>query len=247
MERAGDLLREHHERPRNIRLKGRIDLVTETDLAVEAFLRQELGALLPEAGILAEESAIGLDMPPLCWVVDPVDGTTNFAHGLPLVGISVALVHQGEPVLGAVHTPLLGELFHAVAGGGAFLNGRPITVTATEGLGSALGATGFPYEICEELPRLLARLEAFLPRCRGLRRCGAASVDLSWVACGRFDLYFENRLKPWDMAAGVLLVREAGGLVSDFSGGRFKIGRGEILASNGRVHGPCLKLLRGCA
>ena len=247
LDEAGDLLRAQHAAPRNIRHKGRIDLVTETDLAVEAFLCDKLASLLPEAGFLAEESARSLDMPSLCWVIDPVDGTTNFAHGLPFVGISVALVFRGLPILGGVNTPLLHEMFYAVAGGGAYRNGALITVSHTDELEQALGAMGFPYDVEAELPKVLSRMEAFLPRCRGLRRCGAASVDLAWTACGRFDFYFENRLMPWDIAAGLLLVQEAGGMTSNFDGRSVELRQGEILASNGRVHDKALALLRDIA
>ena len=244
MAEAGDLLREWHEKPRNVRLKGRIDLVTETDVAVEAFLCEKLKEVLPEAGFLAEESARSLELPSLCWVIDPVDGTTNFAHGLPFVGISVALAHEGVPVLGVVNVPLLNEMFHAVAGQGAWRNGKQISVSRTDRLEQSLGAMGFPYDVEGELPNVLARIEAFLPRCRGLRRCGAASVDLAWTACGRFELYFENRLMPWDTAAGILLVQEAGGRVTHFDGSPVELLRGEVLASNGRVHDETLAIMR---
>ncbi len=240
---AGELLRRHHEKPRNIRLKGRIDLVTETDVAVEAFLCARLAELLPQAGILAEESARDLELPALCWVIDPVDGTTNFAHGLPFVGISAALVHEGKPVLGAVNTPLLNELFHAVAGSGAWLNGARIGVSRACALEQSLAATGFPYDMDAGLPLVLARMEAFLPRCRGLRRCGAASVDLAWTACGRFDLYYETTLMPWDTAAGILLVQEAGGRVTHCDGSPVDIRRGDVLASNGLVHEEALAVM----
>ncbi len=244
MAEAGDLLRLRNEQPRTIRLKGRIDLVTETDVAVEEFLCGRLAEICPQADIVAEERSGDCALPSLCWIVDPVDGTTNFAHGLPFVGISVALVRDGAPVLGAVHAPLLNELFHAVKGGGAWLNGRPISVSRRPTLEESLAATGFPYDMEKGLARVLARMEAFLPRCRGLRRCGAASVDLAWTACGRYDLYYETDLKPWDTAAGILLVQEAGGRVTHCDGSPVELSRGDVLASSGLVHEEALAVLR---
>ncbi len=242
---AGELLHEHHARPRAVRLKGRIDLVTATDVAVEEFLKERLGACLPEADMLAEESASRLTPPECCWIIDPVDGTTNFAHGLPLVGISVGLWHRGEILLGVVNVPLIGECFSAVRGQGAFCNGVRLAVTGTDRLEEALVATGFPYEMEEELDGVLHRMRQVLPRTRGLRRCGAASVDLAWLASGRFDAFYENRLKPWDVAAGWLLVEEAGGLLTNFDGSPFSITGGEVLASNGKLHRAMSELI-GC-
>lgn len=244
---AGLLLREHHTRPRVVRRKARIDLVTQTDVAVEEFLARQLHKCLPEAAFLAEESSFGkqsLIPPDLCWIIDPVDGTTNFAHGLPLVGISVALWNRGRVELGVVNAPLLGESYSAVLGQGALLNGIPMAVSAVDSLEDALVATGFPYDIEAELPDVLGRMEKVLPAAQGLRRCGAASLDLAWVAAGRFDAFYENRLKPWDVAAGWLLVEEAGGRVSSFNGSPHRIERGETLATNGRLHTLLSALLR---
>ena len=244
---AGLLLREHHARPRVVRHKGRIDLVTQADVAVEAFLTDQLHKCLPEADFLAEEGSSGkasLVPSELCWIIDPVDGTTNFAHGLPLVGISVALWNRGRVEMGAVNAPLLGEFYTAALGYGAFCNGVPIVVSGTDVLNDALVATGFPYTIEEDLAAVLNRMEKVLPAAQGVRRCGAASLDLAWVAAGRFDAFYENRLKPWDVAAGWLLVEEAGGRVSGFDGSPHCMDRGETLASNGRLHAALSDLLR---
>ncbi len=243
MRAAGDILWTHHSRPRTVSYKGRIDLLTETDLAIEHFLKAELGKCLPEADFLAEESAETLIPSDYCWIIDPVDGTTNFAHGLPLAAISVALWHQGRVEMGVVNIPLLGEMYCAVRGYGAFCNNVPITVSTTSTLGAALVATGFPYAIEEELPAVLARMKAVLPQVQGVRRCGVASIDLAWLACGRFDAFYENRLKPWDVAAGWLLVEEAGGRLTHFDASPHNISDGEVLATNGYLHSAMSELL----
>lgn len=236
VQQSGEIIRRHNAAPRTIRYKGRIDLVTETDLAVEAFLHTHLAPCLPQAAFLAEESAQSLDLPECCWVIDPVDGTTNFAHGLPLVATSVALWAQGQVQLGVVNVPLLGECYTAVRGGGAWCNGEPITVSATTEVHKSLVATGFPYTVQEELPIIMQRLQAILPATQGLRRCGAAALDLAWVACGRFDAFYEHCLRPWDMAAGWLLVEEAGGVVTACDGSPMRLEKGEILAAAPNVH-----------
>ncbi len=242
VEAGGDIIRANHGKPHAIRHKGRIDLVTETDLAVEAFLKERLNVLLPEADFLAEESASGLTPPDTCWVIDPVDGTTNFAHGLPFVAISVALRRDGELVLGIVNAPLLGECFIAEKGKGAWLNGESIRVSGTPRLEDALVATGFPYDVNQRVETILRRLRPVLVACQGVRRCGAAALDLAWTACGRFDAYYEDGLKPWDAAAGALILEEAGGCLTDMNGGRYTL-LSPVLASNGVLHEAMLQLL----
>ncbi|MFK4765034.1 inositol monophosphatase family protein [Desulfobaculum sp. SPO524] len=233
---AGRIVTDAWNTPRNITYKGRIDLVTETDVAVENLLKERLGEILPEAGMLAEESAESLEPQALTWIVDPVDGTTNFAHGIPLCAISVALWRDGRPELGIVSLPVMDELFYAVRGQGATLNGAPINVTTEADPERALVATGFPYTVKEDLPRIIAPLERVLATCQGVRRMGAAAVDLAYVACGRMDAFYERGLKPWDTAAGMLLVEEAGGRVSAFDAGTPYTFGGGILASNGPLH-----------
>ena len=243
VQESGDIIRRHNAAPRTIRYKGRIDLVTETDLAVETFLQTHLAPCLPEAAFLAEESAQSLELPACCWVIDPVDGTTNFAHGLPLVATSVALWAHGQVQLGVVNLPLLGECYTAVRGGGAWCNGVPIAVSAAQQVEKSLVATGFPYSVQEELPLIIQRLQAILPATQGVRRCGAAALDLAWVACGRFDAFYEHCLKPWDMAAGWLLVEEAGGVVTACDGSPMCLGKGEVLAAAPGVHAGIQALL----
>lgn len=243
LKEAGNIVRGNWNRPHETKHKGPIDLVTETDVAVEAFLRGELQRILPEAAFVGEES--GADpalLKGLCWVVDPVDGTTNFVHQIPIVGVSVALCEGGKPVLGIIEAPMLGETYHAALDTQAFRNGAPITVSENSDIGQSLVATGFPYAVKPVLPEILARLGRVLPATQGLRRPGAASIDLAWVACGRLDAFYEAGLKPWDMAAGWIIVQRAGGKVSDF-GGREPVLGDPLLASNGHVHADMVNLL----
>lgn len=242
---AGKIIRESWEKPHNVHHKGAIDLVTETDLAVQEFLRDKLGRVLPEAAFIGEENGTGedADTKDLCWIVDPVDGTTNFVHRIPVVGISIALCESGLPVMGIVVAPMLGECFHAAKGRGTFLNDKQVTVSGARRLQDSLVSTGFPYDVAPVLPALMENLRRILPVTQGLRRLGAASIDLAYVACGRLDAYFEADLKPWDMAAGWLLVTEAGGMVSGFNGEPANLGK-PLLASNGHIHMNLAKLLK---
>ena len=238
---SGDIIRRQWEKTHAVRHKGSIDLVTETDVAVEAFLKERLGELLPQAEFLAEESCVaGQEPSPLCWIIDPVDGTTNFVHRIPQVGTSVALWADGHVVLGVVNVPMMDECFWAGLGMGAFRNGEPIHVSSAEVLSDAVVATGFPYAIAERLDDVLARLALVLPKAQGVRRIGAASVDLAYVAAGRQDAFYEMLLKPWDVAAGWLLVEEAGGRVTTLDGRPYTFGD-EI--SNGLVHKELRHLL----
>ena len=247
---AGEIIREHDRLPRRIRHKASPkDLVTETDVAVENFLREHLGPLVPEAGFLGEEGSAGLGLQGLAWVVDPVDGTTNFAHGVPFVATSVALCQDGAPLLGVVNLPLLGEIFTAGLGLGAWMNGEPIRVSDTATLLEALVATGFPYRIEEHQDAILRQLALAMPATQGVRRAGAAALDLAFVACGRYDGFFEFALNPWDTAAGVLLVQEAGGHVGRMTqDAPYRLGDPDILVSNARLEPALRALLRqACA
>lgn len=246
---TGDLIREHNRRPRNIRCKTSLkDLVTETDGAVERMLRESLGALVPQAAFLGEEGSPDQGLDGLTWVVDPLDGTTNFAHGVPFVATSVALCLDGEPLLGIVNLPLLGELFAAARGRGARMNGQPISVSPVAGLDSALVATGFPYRIEEHKAAILRQLELAMPATQGVRRAGAAALDLAFVACGRYDGFFEFALNPWDTAGGVLLILEAGGRVGTMAGpGPYRLGGPDILVSNALLFDPLQELLKAAA
>ena len=230
----------------HVQFKGDVNPVTATDLAAEALIRQRLRAAFPGHRILAEEGggdAWQAPGPPI-WLVDPLDGTNNFAHGFPHVGISLALLVEGELAVGVIYDPLREETFAATAGGGATLNGEPIHVSAVARLTDAFLATGFPYDRRTAPDNNTARLDRFLRRSQGVRRAGAATLDLAYTACGRFDGYWEFRLQPWDVAAGVLLVREAGGRVTDFAGSPDCLSGESIVASNGRIHEEMLGVIR---
>jgi len=240
---AGGVVRTQWNDAKEITFKGRIDLVTQTDLAVEKLLLAGLPALLPGSTVLAEESHESLDPGALTWIVDPVDGTTNYAHGLPIVAVSVALWKDGQVALSAVYVPMLEELFWAVRGQGAFLNGSRIGVSTEGNMQNSLIATGFPYSFYTEVDQICLRLRRVLLASQGIRRLGSAAVDLAYTACGRFEGYYATALKPWDTAAGWLLVEEAGGTVSGLDGD-YGLGGHMIVATNGSIHDELLALLR---
>ena len=230
---AGRLQREHFDRPIEVRHKGEIDLVTEVDLKSEALIVELLKASgLP---VLGEEVA-KTEPEGRYWLVDPLDGTTNYAHRFPWFAPSIALMEDKEPVLGVVYHVMLDELFWAEKGEGAYLNGKRIQVSQVRELKDAVLATGFPYGIHEEPEKVVGAFHDFLIRAQGVRRAGAAALDLAYVACGRFDGFWEPLLKPWDTAAGVLLVTEAGGRVTNYRGLSYDPFQNNILASNGLIH-----------
>ncbi len=243
---AGSIMRDLYEKPHQIQMKGEIDLVTEVDLASEALILAILREDFPEIPILAEESA-GLnidDTDRTIWIIDPLDGTTNFAHGLPFFCVSIALYEERQPVLGVIYCPILDELFYTYKGEGAWLNGKKLAVTQTDFLINSLIATGFPYNIHDKIEDVMYQVQTILPKVRDIRRCGAAAIDLAYLACGRFDGLWEMDLKPWDTAAGILLVEEAGGRISDFTGKPFSPFFDEILASNGILHDKLLPFFK---
>ena len=234
---AGALIRENWDRPRTIEYKGAIDLVTSVDREAERQILEILQREFPDHGFLSEEApAVEARSKEYRWIVDPLDGTTNFAHGYPHLSVSVALQQNGRTILGLVYDPLRNECFRAVAGEGAFLNDAPIRISPVEQLDKALLATGFPYDRRQHADQYLAFFRAFLTRTQGIRRAGSAALDLCYVASGRIDGFWELKLKPWDVAAGALIVAEAGGKVTDFSGNPLSIFADEALASNGLVH-----------
>ena len=211
------------------------DFVTEIDIQSERMIKEILHEAYPDVEIMAEESASEVDGDEF-WIVDPLDGTTNFVHGYPVIGVSVAYWKDGEVLLGTVYDPLRGELFEAVRGGGAFLNGTKVSVSGAENLSEALIGTGFPFRVHKYLDPYLEVFRAVFLRSRGIRRAGAAVLDLAYVSAGRLDGFFELYLKPWDMAAGALLVSEAGGVVSNFYDQRDFLSSGNIVAGNPRIH-----------
>jgi myo-inositol-1(or 4)-monophosphatase len=248
---AGAILREGFLRPIEVEFKGGIDLVTDTDKKSEAAIVAAIRRLFPEHAILAEEGGeegagaggAGVDTPEWRWVIDPLDGTTNFAHRYPFFCVSIALERAGERALGVVYDPLRDECFAARRGGGASLNGAPIAVTREGRLERALAATGFAYDVHDRPEETLRFFAPFLSRVQGVRRDGSAALNLAYVACGRFDLFWEVKLHAWDVAAGALLVEEAGGRVTDFSGGAMPNDGLEVAASNGALHAALLAVL----
>lgn len=243
---AGNILKELYGKPHQVKYKGAIDLVTEADVASEKEVLALLQKAYPEVAVLAEESQSQYDtIPPgPVWIIDPLDGTTNFAHGFPWFGVSIAYADQGQSHVAVIYFPLQDELFCACLGGGAWLNDMPIKVSEALALNRSLLATGFPYAVHEKTSEVVAALATMLPRAQGLRRAGAAALDLAYVACGRLDGFWEIELKPWDTAAGLLLVEEAGGKVTDFRGGQYSPFLPEILASNTLIHQEMVNLLR---
>jgi len=243
---AGSLQRERYEHVHEVRTKSAsIDLVTEVDQACETLILEALRAQCPTDAVLAEEGG-GDDRADAAWrwVIDPLDGTMNYAHGYPRFCVSIGVEHDGIATLGVVYDPLLDEMFAATRGEGASLNGRPLRVSNEDTLGRALLATGFAYDVHHSRDDNLDHFARFVKRARGIRRDGSAALDLCYVAAGRFDAYWELKLQPWDAAAGALIVCEAGGRVSDFSDALAALPR-EIVASNGRLHGAMLEVLRG--
>jgi myo-inositol-1(or 4)-monophosphatase len=233
---AGQLLRERIGSIREIRHKGLVDLVTDVDEQSERLVRQTILAAFPTHSILGEEGgAVRGEDPQYRWIVDPLDGTTNYAHGFPFFCVSIAFEANGELLVGVVYDPSLDELFLAERGKGASLNGRPIQVSAEADLQRALLATGFPYDR-RRFPRAMKAFEVMSLQSRAVRRAGSAALDLCYVACGRFEGYWEFVVNPWDVAGGVLLVTEAGGRVTRVDGSRFAVECGEVLASNGTIH-----------
>jgi myo-inositol-1(or 4)-monophosphatase len=220
--------------------------VTEYDRASEACVLGALARRFPDHAVLAEESGSHAGVvggPAYRWIVDPLDGTTNFAHGLPFFCVSIALEVEGRRALGVLYDPMRDECFAARAGAGATLNGAPIAVSSAATLDHALGGTGFPYDVMDQPEETLRWFTPMLPRLRGVRRLGSAALDLAYVACGRLDLFWEVKLHAWDVAAGILIVEEAGGCVTDFTGGPVAPEPSEIAASNGRLHPALLAAL----
>jgi myo-inositol-1(or 4)-monophosphatase len=242
---AGRLLLAELRGPRSIRYKGApTNLVTEMDARAEALILEQMAAAFPDDGVLAEEGGARAGRSGRRWIVDPLDGTTNYAHGLPIFGVSIALETAGRIVLGVVYDPNHDELFVAERGAGAWLGDVRLAVSATTVLDESLLATGSPYGIREIPDNNLAEYAAFSLRARGVRRMGSAVLYLAYVAAGRLDGYWELVLGPWDLAAGSLLVEEAGGRITDVRGGPIDLAAPSVVASNGRIHDAMLGVLK---
>lgn len=240
---AGRLLRDRVGTRIDVAHKGAINIVTDVDIASERLIREAIATQYPRHQVLAEEGGLDESRSEYRWVIDPLDGTTNYAHGYPVFCVSIALEFQGETILGVVYDPMRDELFTAERGGGAALNNRPIRVSSTASMMESLLSTGFPYDIRTSTLTNLDHWANFAMNAQALRRDGAAALDLSYVACGRYDGFWELNLSPWDMAAGALIVTEAGGRVSDFDGGEFSSYKPEIIASNGLIHARMVEII----
>lgn len=242
---AGTFLTETYrpESKRDVEYKGEIDLVTAFDRKSQDIIHHIVETRFPGHSILAEEDLNIAKDKELLWVIDPIDGTTNFAHSLPLYCVSIAFMKKGKTEIGVIYIPLLKEMFTAVRGKGAFLNDSPIHVSSEANLGHSLLATGFPYDRKERLEFFITPFKNFIMASRGVRRMGSAAIDMAYTACGRFDGFWEYNLHPWDTAAGLLLVEEAGGVVTDFSGNPFDPWMKEVLAANPHVHPDMLDIL----
>ena len=245
---AGAFIRNEAGKVKNeqVSVKWHNNLVSYVDTTAEQMLVEGLQKLLPDSGFIAEENTIKQNLnAEYCWIIDPLDGTTNFLYGIPSYAVSIALHHRDEGMLlGVVYEVNGSECFHAVKNEGAFLNEKPISVTSTHLLKNAFLSTGFPYYDFEVINEYIKVLRYLMQNTRGIRRLGAAAVDLCYVACGRYDGFFEHSLAPWDVAAGSLIIQEAGGIVSDFGGGGTYLFGKQIVAGNRQIHPAMLQLFK---
>lgn len=241
---AGEIQMEYFGRPQSVTYKGEFDPVTEVDRLCDQAIQKTIYKTFPDHDILTEESPFQKKGSSWRWVVDPIDGTTNYARGFPFFSVSIGLELEGEMMLGVVYYPILDELFVAEKGKGAFLNGQKISVSQTDRLNRSFLATGFPYDVQRNPDLYLRYFRQFLRKSLAIRRPGSAAIDLCYVAAGRFDGFWELKLKPWDMAAGILLITEAGGKVTSPEGNPFDLYSGGLLiASNGVIHEQMLKAI----
>ncbi len=227
----------------DIESKGKNDFVTRVDREAEAVIKKTIAKNFPDHRILAEESGYSAAAGDYLWVIDPLDGTTNFIHGLPHFAVSLALLENGRVIFGLIFDPISHERFHAHLGRGAFLNERQIAVSPAAKLGAALGATGFPFKAPDQAAAYAKAFQSLLSSCKDMRRCGSAALDLAYTACGRYDFFWEAHLLPWDFMAGKLLVSEAGGLSSDFAGNELAVRTGSVLAANKMLYPELLRLI----
>jgi myo-inositol-1(or 4)-monophosphatase len=243
--KAGALLKEMFSQTHEIVYKGDINIVTEADKMSEKLIMDEIRRKFPEHGILSEESDAVAGSVALRWIVDPLDGTTNYAHGYPVFCVSIALEKNGQVIVGVIYDPTRNDLFVAERGRGAYLNGKKISVSPLSDLSRALLATGFPYDIRESRENNLDYFTRMAKKAQAIRRAGSAALDLAYLAAGRFDGFWELKLKPWDAAAGCLMVQEAGGRISDLFGAPWHVEAPHLLASNGLLHQQMIEALRG--
>ena len=242
---AGIFLKNRLTSVHTIDYKGEINLVTEVDKISEEMITSRINTLFPDHDILSEEFTHIERGSDFRWIIDPLDGTTNYAHGYPIFCVSIALERLDTMIVGIIYDPMLDEMFVAAKGKGAFLNGKEIHVSNTRGIIKSLLATGFPYDIREDSDNNLNYFNEMILKAQAIRRAGSAALDLAYVAAGRFDGFWELKLNPWDIAAGWLLVEEAGGIVTDMGGNNYFLESPSILASNGRIHQEMIDVLKG--
>ena len=246
LKEAGELIREANLEKKRIRHKGRFNLVTETDKKSERLIVGRIRKAFPDHSILAEESGASSNHSPYRWIIDPLDGTTNFAHGFPMFCVTIGYEENGKMKAGGVYDPMRDELFFAERGKGATLNGKPIRVSRTLELTASLLCTGFPYDRynTRRAKYYIGFKEAFISLCHDIRRTGTAALDLCYVACGRFDGFWEYYLHPWDVAGSHLIIEEAGGKVTGYFGESYRIDGKQTLASNGKIHGEMVRVIK---
>ena len=243
-EKAGEILLKHHSKNIKVEFKGRIDPVTIADRQSQEAIISSIKRKFPGHTFMGEEDKKKAVCSEFCWIIDPLDGTVNFIHGLPQFCVSIGLSHLGKIIAGVVYAPLMGEMYIAQKGAGSWLNGKRIRVSGINKLVRSLVVTGFPYDIHANSKSIIRSLSNVLVEIQGLRRLGSAALDLAYVAAGRFEAFWELGLHPWDVAAGSLLVTEAGGKVTDFNGKKEFLWDSELLASNGKIHQVMLKLIK---
>jgi myo-inositol-1(or 4)-monophosphatase len=242
---ASRILLKHFMKVRNIERKVGAGIVTEADKNAEAYLMRNIFRKFPKSSIITEETGEHGKSQELVWVIDPLDGTTNYAHGFPWFCVSIGVYENGKPRAGVIYQPLTKERFFAETGKGAYLNGKRLKVSTTNNLQDSLLGTGFYYNTGEQLKEEIEIFRRVQDKALGVRRPGSAAMDLAYVACGRYDGFWERGLASWDVAAGFILVREAGGKVTGYDGGDVGIHDAEVVASNGRLHRPILELIQG--
>jgi myo-inositol-1(or 4)-monophosphatase len=241
---SGEMLRQNIDSRREIVYKGAVNLVTDFDERSQEVILSHLSSQFPEHDFLAEEDLLEERGSEFRWIIDPIDGTTNYAHNFPVFCVSIALEWKGKVVCGVIYDPMRDEMFSAISGSGALMNGRRIRTSTNGDLDKSLLATGFPYDVRESKVNNIDHFANFATRVQAIRRCGSAALDLSYVACGRFDGFWELKLSPWDVAAGILIVKESGGHVTDFKGEAASIYGRDLLASNGLIHEQMIRILK---
>jgi myo-inositol-1(or 4)-monophosphatase len=241
---GADILISHYNGKLNIEYKGETDPVTQADKNSQKAVIKVIKDVFPDHGVLAEEDGVKEIDKSYCWIIDPLDGTVNFVHGVPMFCVSIGLKYKDEVIAGVIYSPVLKEVFIAEKGRGAWLNGKKIEVSKNQDIIRSLAATGFPYYFRKDSKRVMKNFYNIAYEAQGVRRLGTAALDLAYVACGRFDFFWEEGLKPWDAAAGILIVKEAGGKISDYHGDNNPLFRGTLLAANNQtIHKKILDII----